>query len=204
MKKPALIASLSLFVLPFLFFGLTVFVVLSSSFYLLSNPQITQNVKERIKEPVYTIFNSQPPVLGVSDAQISGVDGRAAVLTQYFAQHKAPLAAYGQKLVEEADKHNLDWKLLPSIAMQESNGGKKIPENSHNAWGWAIHSAYTKKFETWEGAIETVAQGLKTDYIDRGLITPYQIMTRYTPLSLTKGGSWAKGVEYFIRELENF
>ncbi len=204
MKKPALIASLSLFTLPFLFFGLAVFVLLGSSFYLLSNPQLTKDLKDRIERPAQAIFNAQPPVLGTSDARILGADGRAAIIQQYLAYHRSPLASHAQKLVDEAEKHGLDWRLTTAICMQESNCGKSIPVGSHNAWGWAIHSTYTKHFETWDKAIETVTQGLKTDYIDRGLITPQQIMTRYCPLSIAKGGSWAKAVEYFMWELENF
>ena len=205
MKKPALIASLSLFALPFLFFGLTVFVLLGSSFYLLSHSETAKILKEKIEKPVYTIFNSQPPVLGTSDAQIAGADGRAAIIQQYLARHRSPLAPYAQKMVDEAEKHGLDWRLLPAIAGQESTFCRTIPDNSHNCWGWAIHESYTKKFDTWQGAIEVVAKGLKENYIDKGLVTPEQIMTRYCPRSITEaGGSWAKAVEYFIWELENF
>jgi len=204
MKKPALIASFSILALPILFFGLTVFVLLGSSFYLLSNSETAQILKEKIEKPAYTIFNAQPPVLGTSDAKILGADGKAAIIQQFLARQQSPLAPYAQKLVDEAEKYGLDWRLTTAICMQESNCGKKIPFGSHNAWGWAIHSTYTKYFETWDRAIETVTKGLKDDYIDRGLITPQQIMTRYCPLSIAKGGSWAKAVEYFMWELENF
>jgi hypothetical protein len=203
-KGPALIASLSLLTLPILFFGLAVFVLLGSSFYLLSHSETAQLLKEKIEKPVYTIFNSQPPVLGTSDAKILGADGKAAIIQQYLARQRSPLAPYAQKIVDEAEKYGLDWRLTTAICMQESNCGKNIPSDSHNAWGWAIHSTYTKYFENWEGAIETVTKGLKTDYIDRGLVTPEQIMTRYCPLSVEKGGSWANAVEYFMWELENF
>ncbi len=203
-RRPALIASLSLLALPLLFFGLTVFVVLGSSFYLLSHSETAKILKEKIEKPIYTIFNSQPPVLGTSDAKILGADGKAAIIQQYLARHHSPLAPYAQKIVDEAEKYDLDWRLTTAICMQESNCGKSIPFDSNNAWGWAIHSTYTKYFETWETAIETVTKGLKTDYIDRGLTTPYQIMTRYCPLSVAKGGTWAKAVEYFMWELENF
>ncbi len=204
MKRPALIASLSLFALPLLFFGLTVFVLLGSSFYLLSHSETAQILKEKIEKPVYTIFNAQPPILGTSDAKILGADGKAAIIQQYLARHHSPLAPYAQKIVDEAESNDLDWRLTTAICMQESNCGKNIPFDSYNAWGWAIHSTYTKHFETWESAIETVTQGLKTDYIDRGLTTPEQIMTRYCPLSIAKGGTWAEAVEYFMWELENF
>ena len=204
MKKPALIASLSLLALPFLFFGLTVFVLLGSSFYLLSHSETAKILKEKIEKPVYTIFNAQPPVLGTSDAEIAGADGKAAIIQQYLAHHRSPLAPYAQKLVDEAEKYGLDWRLTTAICMQESNCGKNIPAGSYNAWGWAIHTTYTKYFETWERAIETVTRGLKTDYIDRGLITPQQIMTRYCPLSIAKGGPWATAVEYIMWELDNY
>lgn len=201
--KPALIAVFSLLVLPFLFFGLVVFVTLGSSFLILFG-STAREVKNKIERPVYSVFNAQPPVLGVMDENVAATDGRAALLTQYFASHHAPLAPYGRELVAAADNYGLDWKLLPAIAMQESNGGKKIPDGSHNAWGWAIHSTYTKKFASWESAIETVAQGIKTQYIDQGLITPCQIMTRYNPISTARGGSWCRGLEYFMRDIENF
>lgn len=203
-KKPALITSLTLISLPLLFFGLSVIVVLGSSFYLLLHPQTAQDIKESLKRPVYSIFNAQPPVLGTSDAQIIGADGKAAIIQQYLARQRSPLAPFAQKIVDEAIASDLDWRLTTAICMVESNCGKNIPEGSYNAWGWAIHSTYTKHFESWEKAIETVTRGLKTDYIDRGLLTPAEIMTRYCPLSLDKGGSWAKGVEYFMWELGNF
>lgn len=204
-KKPAFLAgALLIVVLPLALFASAVAVALGSSLYLLNYSQSAQILKEKLERPLYSVFSTQPPVLGSSDAKINGADGRAALLTQYFAHHKAPLAPYGQKLIEEADKNGIDWKLLPAIAMQESNGGKKIPAGSNNAWGWGITASSSLGFESWEKGIETVARGLKTDYINRGLLTPEQIMSRYTPASLSKGGSWAKGVEYFIWELENF
>jgi len=204
LKRPAFFTGLTLLTLPLLFFGLTVMIVIGSSFYLLFHPQTARDIRKKIKEPVYSIFNSQPPVLGTSDAQILGADGKAAIIQQYLARQRSPLAPYAQKIVDEAEKNGLDWRLTTAICMQESNCGKNIPSDSHNAWGWAIHSTYTKYFETWESAIETVTRGLKTDYIDRDLVTPEQIMTRYCPLSLERGGSWATAVEYFMWELENF
>ena len=93
---------------------------------------------------------------------------------------------------EEQDK-------AEAIAFQESTLGKKMPKNSHNAWGWAIYTGTNSgaKFHDWKFAIETVAKGLKTDYIDRGLNTPEAIMTRYTD----SDGSWAFGVNFAIEEM---
>ena len=196
--KVSIIAALFIFVFFFLSAGLVVGSFIMLAFY--SNPQ----TPSKNKEPLYSIFNSQPPVLGIMNSNVSSKDGRAAILTQFFARYKAPLAAYGKELVEAADKYGLDWRLLPAIAMLESNGGKKIPEGSYNPFGWAIHSQYTKKFSSWEEGIQTVAKGIKEDYIDRGLVTPCEIMTRYNPISTARDGSWCKAVEYFIWEIDNF
>jgi hypothetical protein len=201
LKRPALKITAFIAAASLGFFLLTTLIILGSSLFILSSPSDSK-VQKPVNE-LYSIFNSQPPVLGIMDDNVSGLDGRAAVLSQYFAKHKAPLAPYGEKLVEAADKYGLDWRLLPAISMQESNGGKKIPEGSYNPFGWAIHSQYSKSFSSWEEGIETVARGLKKDYIDRGLVTPCEIMTRYNPISTARDGSWCQGVEYFIWDIQN-
>ncbi len=65
--------------------------------------------------------------------------------------------------------------------------------------GWGVHSRGTLGFSGWEEAIETVARGLREDYLDQGLVTPEQMMTKYTPLS---NGSWAFGIRQFMGEME--
>jgi len=151
------------------------------------------------------LFTAPPPGEAVLGKSIVRKEARPLILKKYLEAHNSPLAEHAQFLVDTADKYSLDWRLLPAIAGQESTFCRTIPHNSHNCWGWAIHTRYTKKFETWEGAIETVAKGLKEDYIDRGLVTPEQIMTRYCPRSITeRGGSWAIAVNYFLAEMDEF
>lgn len=62
---------------------------------------------------------------------------KAAKIDTYFSNNKMPLAGYGMKMVIEAEKNDLDWRLIPAMAVRESSGGihacKKYPEN---AWGW--------------------------------------------------------------------
>lgn len=65
------------------------------------------------------------------------VDERPARIDAYFAKCNAPLAGYGYIFVREADKCNLDWRLLPAIAMQESSGGKYMQFNNPFGWGGA-------------------------------------------------------------------
>ncbi|MFH1896260.1 MAG: hypothetical protein ABH814_02175 [bacterium] len=159
---------------------------------------------EQIKRRVYTFFAAQPPVLGAVSERLVSSEAKSEIINQYFELQNAPLAGYGSFFVEIAKKYNLPWTLLPAIAMQESNGGKKIPEDTYNAWGWGVTASDTLGFDSWKHGIETVARGLRINYLDRGLITPQEIMAKYCPLSLAKGGAWAKGVEYFQLELASF
>lgn len=162
----------------------------------------SQNVQPVLAQPSYNLYTALPDVASdVAQIAASG-DARPLILEKYLALQNAPLALYSQNLVDASDKYHLDWRLLTAIAMQESNGGKVIPPDSYNAWGWAIYGSTVKRFENWEHAIEVVASGLKTNYIDKGLVTPDQIMAKYTPPSLDKGGSWAKGINYFLNLLQ--
>ena len=128
-------------------------------------------------------------------------DARAKIIENFFKDYLAPLADFGDKFAKVADQYQLDYRLLPAIAMQESNGGKKVINDSHNPFGYGIYGNLVIKFSSWEEAIERVGKALREDYLDKGLKTPGQIMTKYTPSSAAKGGSWAIGVSSFMEEL---
>ena len=85
--------------------------------------------------------------------------------------------------------------------MQESNGGKKVINNSYNPFGYGIYGSLVIRFKSWEEAIERVGKALREDYLDKGFKNPYEIMVKYTPPSLAKEGAWAKGVTTFMEEL---
>lgn len=126
-------------------------------------------------------------------------DGRVANLKNFFRKYNSPLYDYAEFIVEVSDKYRFDYRLLPAIAMQESNLCKYIPKDSHNCWGWGIYGDNVIKFNSYKEAIETVARGIRKNYLDKGLITASKIMEKYTPSSQ---GSWAHGVNTFLRLLE--
>ncbi len=130
---------------------------------------------------------------------ISVKDGRVANLKAFFRKYNSPLYDHAEKIVEVSDRYQFDYRLIPAIAMQESNLCKYIPENSYNCWGWGIYGDQVLRFKNYDEAIEIVAKGLKTHYIDKGLVTASQIMKKYTPSS---NGSWAFGVNTFLKALE--
>jgi hypothetical protein len=106
--------------------------------------------------------------------------------------------------VTASEKYDLPWQLLPAISMQESSGGRNVPEDCYNPFGWGIHKSGTLCFSSWEVGIETVAKGLKEKYIDTGLVTLEQIMSKYNPISYNRDGSWGNGVQFFLDDLASF
>lgn len=149
----------------------------------------------------FKLYSALPKVeTSISDGW-EAADGRAKIIADFFKSYQAPLSEYSQNFVAIADKYQLDWRLLPAIAMQESNGGKKVIDNSYNPFGYGIYGSLVVKFKSWDEAIERVGKALREDYLNLGLKTPSQIMAKYTPPSLEKEGAWAKGVSSFIEEL---
>jgi len=196
--KGSLLGKLFLVVM-FLFFSP---LVLFSSFWLLG--QRANSGEERLKTrvaliPSLRLYTALPPTGGNLSFEVRGVDSRPVLLKQYLAYYHSPLEPYADYIFAISQKYDLDYRLLVAIAQQESNLGKKIPPGSYNAWGWGIHSRGTLGFSGWEEAVETVARGLREDYLNQGLTTPEEIMSKYTPLS---NGSWAAGVNQFMAEIE--
>lgn len=136
-----------------------------------------------------------PGVYGVASA----ADARVEIVRQYLESYNSPLEPYAANLVEAADQYGLDFRLTTAIAQQESNLCKKIPPGGHNCWGWGIHSEGTLGFRSFVEGINTVSQGLREEYIDKGYLTVEEIMSKYTPLS---NGSWAAGVTAFMEEMQ--
>ena len=64
----------------------------------------------------------------------SRVDDRAGRLKMFFQKNDCPIEDLAGDFITAADKHGLDWRLLPSISMIESGGGKRYLNN--NIFGW--------------------------------------------------------------------
>ncbi len=183
------------------FFTLTPFLLFVSIIYLLflsydsrsHNSLISQNPNRRV---AFAALPSAENVLGDS---IVSKDARIEMLRQFFTKYKSPLEPYAQNIVEDADKYGLDYRLLPAIAMQESNLCKKIITDSYNCWGFGIYGKKVTRFESFPEAIDTVTKTLVNNYVAGGLNTPSEIMKKYTPSS---NGSWANGVNFFMDILQ--
>lgn len=144
-------------------------------------------------------YAALPTSQSLITAEITQDDGRIERIRQFLVRYDSPLVPYAADIVQAADTYGLDFRLVPSIAMQESNLCKKIPDNSYNCWGYGIYGKQVMHFKDFKEGIYTVTKGLATHYKGKGLVTPNQIMSVYTPSS---NGSWAHGVNTFMSELE--
>ncbi len=82
-------------------------------------------------------------------------DLREAMLRKFFNENKCPAERFSGIFVSEADSHSLDWRLLPSLAVIETGGGRTAPNN--NLFGWANGKT---RFDSISEAIHTVAAAL--------------------------------------------
>lgn len=132
-------------------------------------------------------------------AQVGDVDyKKITTLYNFLGKYDSPLKGYSRNFVEEAGKHDLDWRLLVAISGVESTFGKQIPYNSYNAWGWGIYGNNTLRFTSYPEAITTISKALRENYIDSwGAKNVYQIGRIYAA-----SPTWAQRVDYFMGKIE--
>jgi hypothetical protein len=82
-------------------------------------------------------------------------DDRPHRIDTYFSERAMPLSGYGDRFVAVADACDMDWRLLPAIAIRESSGGKRMQYNNPFGWGGA-----NIPFESIDQAIEEVGKNL--------------------------------------------
>jgi hypothetical protein len=122
----------------------------------------------------------------VVDQKAKDQKAKADAIDTYFKAHDMPLLGTGMKMVQEAEKNDLDWRLLPAVAVRESTGGKfDCQKVENNPFGWGSCKI---GFDSLDKAIETVARNLGGNnpstakhYDDK---TTKQILQAYNPPSV--------------------
>ncbi len=189
---------------------LTVGVMLTSvaayNFYLIPKKLITESIPENSGD--YNILGYQKieegdnqKVLGIKSIVETG-DARVEIITRFLDNYRSPMTPhsyYGQFLVDLADEYQLDFRLLPAIAMKESGLCKNThSEAPHNCLGFGIHSGGTLDFTNYEAGFERAAKELRAYYIEEGRTTVAEIAEKYN------GGDyldWADAVNQFMTEM---
>lgn len=91
------------------------------------------------------------------------IDPRMACLNEFLGKKNLPVHKYSEDFIKAADQNSLDWRLLPSISIVESTGGKHYKNN--NVFGW---NNGEKRFHTVQHGIYRVAHHLKHSRHYRG------------------------------------
>src|SRR3989338_11069454 len=65
-------------------------------------------------------YEAIPDRGSTTEVKVSASEARVDVLRQFLGRYNSPLEEYSEYIVETSDKYNLDYRLLPAIAMQES------------------------------------------------------------------------------------
>jgi hypothetical protein len=97
-------------------------------------------------------------------APIAVPDERTVRLTRFLSRLHCPVAPLAQEFVQAADENHLDWRLLPSISVIESGGGKQYRNN--NIFGW---NQGNQLFPSIRAGIKTVAFKLGNSTLYRHL-----------------------------------
>ena len=143
-------------------------------------------------------------VLGTS---VTSEDARTLILTAFIDRYQknSPMRDYATSMVKSADTYGLDFRLVPAIAMCESNLGVRIPsKDSYNAWGIAVYTGqnHGKKFTSWDHAIDWVSSYINTRFIARGITDLRDIGAIWAPPSVEKEYSWTRCVESFMERMQ--
>src|SRR5689334_17858692 len=75
------------------------------------------------------------PLPAPKPPQPTDPDPRTVRLQKFFSRLHCPVAYLAEDFVRAADENHLDWRLLPSISIIESSGGKAYKNNNIFGWG---------------------------------------------------------------------
>lgn len=156
-----------------------------------------KNFKNTIASPVKAI--EEQPVKIIEKIVVvpdTTGDSRAIKLKDFLEYNKSPLAPYAQIIVDDADKYDIGWTKLVSISKIESDLGKKLPQDSHNAWG--LGGSNFMRFKDWPTAIHFASKLIGENY-QHG--QNQAIKEKYCPSSDNCNPAWAKVVTDVSRQI---
>ena len=143
-------------------------------------------------------FQALPSDNNTSSIAVESEDGRVEALDDFFASYGSPLEGHAKTIVEEADTHKIDYRLLPAIAMQESTLCKRVIKDSHNCWGFGIYGSKVTRFGSYAEAIKTITSTIDKKYIQKGFVSPEEIVQKYTP---SDTGKWPTVVNMMMDKI---
>mgnify|MGYP001575820027 FL=1 len=127
-------------------------------------------------------------------------DEKIRILKSFLEANNSPLSSSAKTFVDEAERYDIDWRMIAAISGVESSFGLAIPANSYNAWGWGVYGDNVIRFASWDDGIATISQGIRERYMNqRGARNTYEIGATYA-----SSPTWAQRVEFYMEKIENY
>lgn len=117
---------------------------------------------------------------------------KTKAIENIFIKYQSPLVDDASQFIYICQKYQLDCYLLPAIAGLESTFGRFVYPQSFNPFGWG--GGYIM-FRDWNESIETVAKGLRENYLNKGADNVEKIGAIYS-----ESPTWAQRVK-FLKEM---
>ncbi len=122
---------------------------------------------------------ASPAIAGPDPIAVEAVsqkDPRWILVKQFLLNNGAPAHLYTADFLIAADRNGLDWRLLPSLSIIESGGGREARNN--NMFGWDNCRVH---FRTAKEGIYRVASWLANSSLYRKKTSVDQILWTYNP-----------------------
>ncbi len=178
-----------------IFFILTPGFIVFSMFLLLSRHSHGFLANVAKQQVAYAALPSNQNVLGAS---VATNDNRLESLQNFLATYHSPLYPYASLIISDADTYNIDYRLIPGIAMQETTLCKKtLPNAQYNCWGWGIWGKQVKNFNSYEDGIDTISRYF-ANRKEKGIVSLDAIGNIYNPGNTNH---WKENVAKFMAEM---
>jgi len=149
---------------------------------------------ESLVSETENIVEEGEPVAYIVDAQHYTPDAqKIEKIRRYLERRNSPLAQYAEEFVKASHEYGIDYRIVASISIIESGGGKKN-FRPYNAWGWG-----KRGFESWTEGIWAVSKGIGK-YYSLGATTPKLISVSYCP---PNAENWARNVQGVMYDIAN-
>lgn len=127
-------------------------------------------------------------------------DKRIEALEKAFAQINSPLEEKSAFLVNLADKHGLDYRLIPAISFVESSGCKNYPAAANNCFGYGNPLWEFDSIEA--GARQVVLSLTKSPRYQAYRDDPENLGTLASIYCPVNQAHWVEVVNYFYELVE--
>lgn len=172
---------------------ISIFAVFFSVLLLFTSPVYAEEKAKSISASLTASSAATPLVY-------KGQDTRVDTLQRFLEQYDSPLAGDAQAFVDEADRNNIDWRLVTAISGVESTWAHAEPVNCYNSWGYNIYGDHVRCFASYKEAIGVISYDLRHLYMDQwGASDVYSIGSKYAA-----SPTWAARVAMFMQNIQDF